>query len=86
MKLKEIITKNKWFILIVALVVLWFVWFQLRPSLIRQNCQEYAREMGNTYFTFEFVQKEEPLKRSQLQVGYMKQVYDRCLHDKGIEE
>jgi len=85
MKLKDIISTNKWFILAVILIVGWFYWFQLRPSFIKQNCQEYAREMGNTYFSLEFVQKEEPLKRSQLQAEYMEQTYSRCLHDKGIE-
>lgn len=85
MKLKEIIFANKWFILVIALIALWFTWFQLRPSLIRQDCQEYAREMGSTYFSLDFLQNEDALKKSQLQQEYMDKTYDRCLHDKGIE-
>ena len=81
--LKQIVN-NKWFILILALIVLWFVWFQLRPSLIRQDCQEKAREMGSTYFSFEFLQNETPLRKSQLQQEYMEKAYERCLHDRGI--
>lgn len=75
---------NKWFILFLALIVLWFVWFQLRPSLVRQDCQEKAREMGSTYFNLEFLQNEDALRKSQLQQEYMEKAYDRCLHDKGL--
>ena len=78
------IANNKWFILAIALIVLWFVWFQLRPSLIRQGCQEKAREMGSSFFSLEFLQKENALKKSQLQQEYMEKAYDRCLHDKGL--
>lgn len=85
MKSKEIFVKNKWFILTIVLIALWFVWFQLRPSLIRQNCQEKAREMGTTYFSLEFIQNEDALKKSQLQQEYMEKAFDRCLHDKGLE-
>ena len=76
--------KNKWFILVVTLILFWFVWFQLRPSLIRQNCQKYARAMGNNYFNLEFIQNETALRKSQLQQEYMDKAYDRCLHDKGL--
>lgn len=81
----EQISKNKWFILAIVLIVLGFVWFQLRPSLIRQSCQEKAREMGDTYFSLEFIQNEDALKKSQLQQEYMEKAYNRCLNDKGLE-
>lgn len=84
MKFKQNIIANKWFLLIIVLVVGCFYWFQFRPSTLKQECQEWAREMGDVYFSYEFVQKEEPLKRSQLQTEYMEQAYNRCLHDKGL--
>lgn len=85
MKINKIFLKNKWFILAMVLITLWFVWFQLRPSLIRQDCQEKAREMGSAYFGLDFLQNEDALNKSQLQQEYMEKAYDRCLHDKGIE-
>ncbi len=30
--------KNKWFVLVIAIVVFLFYWFQLRPSAIRKYC------------------------------------------------
>lgn len=82
--IKVFILKNKALFVLGILVIGSFYWFQLRPSLIKQDCQDYAREMGSLYFGNEFIQKEEPLIRSQLQEEYMKGSYDRCLHDKGL--
>ncbi len=76
--------KNKWFILVLILVVLWFIWFQLRPSFIRQNCNKNSLEMGIVYFNLEFLQNETALRKSQLQQEYVEKAYDRCLHDKGL--
>lgn len=70
--------------LLLIMLLVGFYWFQLRPSLIRQDCQEYARKMGNDYWRFDYIQKEKPLKRGQLQAEYMEGVYNRCLHDKGL--
>lgn len=84
MKIKAVIIKNKWFILIITLIVLSFIWFQLRPSLIKQDCKDHADNMGLAYFKLDFVQNELPLKRSQLQQEYMEDVYNRCLNDRGL--
>lgn len=85
MKLKEVVVKNKWFVLTICLITLWFVWFQIRPTLTRRSCQQLAYERGNDYFGYAFLQNESALRKSQLQEEYMEKTYNRCLHDKGIE-
>lgn len=86
MDLKEIIFKDKWFVLAIALTVLMFLWFGIRPAYIRSLCQEKAREAGVDWFQLEFTMALEPLKKSQLQTEYIEEYYSRCLHDKGLSE
>lgn len=77
---------RKWFILAIVLIALWFIWFEIRPMLIRQNCQELARESGIQYFNSPPLQAvSDIIKKSQIQVEYMEGFYNRCLHDKGIQ-
>jgi len=85
MELREITVKSKWFFLIICSIILWFVWSQLRPALVRRNCQELAYQRGDEYFSNAFLQNESALNKSQLQEQYMERTYNRCLHQNGLE-
>ncbi|QQG43203.1 MAG: hypothetical protein HYW45_03305 [Candidatus Daviesbacteria bacterium] len=86
MDLKEIIFKDKWFVLVIVLIALLFLWFGIRPAYIISSCQGEARKAGVDWWQLEFTMVLEPLKKSQLQTEYIEDYYIRCLRDKGLSE
>lgn len=85
MRLQKAISLNKWFILAVVSIILGFIWFEVRPMIIRQQCQENAREAGSQWWGYEFTENiADPVRKSQLQQEYSEGFYNRCLHDKGL--
>ena len=86
MNLKEVIFKDKWFVLAVVLIALLFLWFGIRPAYIISSCQDKARQAGTEWWNLEFVRDLENLKRSQLQTEYTEDFYTRCIHDKGLDK
>lgn len=76
--------KSKWF-LMGFLIILWFLWFQLRPSLIRTHCQNTAWDLANDYFNSTPLEGIETSQKSLMQIQYMDGAYERCLHDNGLE-
>ncbi|MBI2031725.1 MAG: hypothetical protein HYT08_03865 [Candidatus Levybacteria bacterium] len=83
---KNMIDNQKLIGIFILILIGFFYWFQIRPTLARQNCQQLARERAGQYFNYSFLQDETDLRKSQLQAIYMDQTYERCLHDKGIAE
>jgi hypothetical protein len=73
-------------ILIIVVLLAGFVWFQIRPIVIRKNCQEKARDAGAEYFNLSFLNTVDAVQKSQMQSDYMDIWYTRCLHDNGIDE
>ena len=86
MRVKDVISTNKWFILAVASLILGFIWFGIRPAYIISSCQDKARQAGTEWWNLEFVRDLENLKRSQLQTEYTEDFYTRCIHDKGLDK
>lgn len=39
--MKEILKKHWLVLLIVSLIIGWFIWFQLRPAMIRSRCSRW---------------------------------------------
>lgn len=87
LRLKNLISTNKWFVLAVIFLILGFIWFEIRPILVRQECQENAREAGSQWWNYEFTENiNDPVRKSQLQQEYTEGFYNRCLHDKGLDK
>jgi hypothetical protein len=77
---------NKWFILFALIIIGGFLWFQVRPAIFRNYCQNWARDRGNDYFnSVPLSGVTDLVKKGQLQIQYMDGAYKRCMHDKGIE-
>jgi hypothetical protein len=85
-RLKNVILADKWFILAVSSLILISIWFGVIPVLIRQACQEKAREAGVQYFDVLQKEIESSIQRGRLQTEYMEGFYSRCLHDRGLKE
>lgn len=82
----KIIFNDKWFTLAIISIVLMFIWFGIRPAHIRSLCQDKARQAGVEWWSLEFTQTLEALRKSQLQTEYTEDFYTRCIHDKGLSE
>lgn len=80
------IFNDKWFILAIVSIVFLFLWFGIRPAYIISSCQDKARQAGVEWWSLEFTQTLEALRKSQLQTEYTKDFYVRCLHDRGLSE
>lgn len=73
------IIKNKWFILIILLVIGGFYWFQIRPNQIKIKCEQKARILvgdimkeNNSFITnSNFTQRVD-------------EFYKLCLHGNGL--
>ena len=63
-------------ILVLLILGSWFYWFQYRPSKIRAECAEKAKE---------FIRDSKDLSFSEGIAGY-ELVYKNCLRSKGISE
>lgn len=82
----KIIFNDKWFVLAIVSIVLMFIWFGIRPALIISTCQDKARQAGSEWWTYDFVQGLEPVRKSQLQAEHAEDYYIRCIHDRGLSE
>ena len=85
-KIKRILVKNWWIILVILGIIGWFYWFQVRPSIIYSFCHNEAvssaveREapQGVGYFArkmFDFVPGE-----------VYEAYYKACLRSRGINK
>lgn len=85
MNLKKIF-HDKWFVLAIFVVVFVFLWFVIRPTYIVSSCQNKARQAGVEWWSLEFTQTLETLRKSQLQTEYTEDFYTRCIHDRGLDK
>ena len=46
-RLKEWIKEDKWFALVVIVIVGYFLWFQLRPTIAMNRCHKEADWLGS---------------------------------------
>lgn len=75
---------DRWFLLTTIFLVVSFLWFCARPSLIRSHCQNWAYKKGNEYFSYDFLINKTSFEKSDLQIKYMDGAYTRCIHEKGL--
>lgn len=71
-------SSNKLIWIIVVLILGYFVWFQVRPSIIKSQCGNYAKDQVNERW------KEQRIQTSNEAISYTKAAYDLCLHEKGL--
>jgi len=68
--------QNKLVFLLIIFVIVWFYWFQYRPSKIRSSCDNWIKDLPGAV--------ENNFSSERARAKY-KALYDRCLHEKGLK-
>jgi len=84
-KTKGILVRPWWIILVILVIIGWFYWFQVRPSIIYSSCHSQAlssiqEPCEGGYITCKLFGKED------LPVGDYEAYYKACLRSRGINK
>jgi len=94
-KIYDMLKKNWMIVLIVILILSWFSWYEVRPSIIYSYCNEQAKEKAidnydKKHTNLNNEESEDIIKESGRLYVYLKSdyetLYKSCLRDKGINK
>lgn len=69
--MKNFLKQNKYLVTALTLVVVWFLWFQIRPVMIKKSCADFAmsKSLNEDKTTWDPAEYDDQFKRCTREKG-----------------